>query len=186
VTSPTPPQPRSRRALLVGAASAAGAAALAGCGGKPLKEKIRSGASVPKQDVPTLNALLDVENFGIAAYASAMPLLGSGAATACKWLLGQELAHAAELTELIKKGGGIPHKPAASYDLGYPKNADQAVALLERTEDLQLRAYLRLIPQLSEGHVRAAVATISANDAQHLAVLRASAGKPPTSAFVAG
>lgn len=186
MTVPDSQQLRSRRALLVGAAGAASAVALAGCGGKPLKEKIRSGASVPKQDVPILNSMLDIENFGIAAYAAAIPLLEGGASTACKWLLGQELAHAAELTELIKKGGGAPHRPPANFDLGYPKNQAQALVLLERTERIQLQAYLAMIPQLSDGRVRAAVATISANDAQHLAILRQSAGLLPTSAFAVG
>jgi len=176
---------RSRRALLAGA-GVAGAVALAGCGGKPLREKIRGGASVAPEDVAPLNALLDVENFGIAAYAAGIPLLGQAAAMDGKWLLGQELAHAAELTDLIKQAGGRAHKLAASYQLGDPRTAAEALALLERAEHAQLRAYLEIIPTLSGPQVRAALATISANDAQHLAVLRLNAGQPPTSAFAVG
>jgi Ferritin-like domain len=174
---------RSRRALLAGAGVAA-TVALAGCGGKPLREKIRSGgAKVPPEDAATLNALLDVENFGIAAYAAGIPLLSSTGSTTAKWLLGQELAHAAELEALIKAAGAKPHKLAATYNLGDPRTATEALALLERAEHAQLHAYLEKIPTLSDGHVRAAIATISANDAQHLAVLRSSGGQMPTQAF---
>jgi hypothetical protein len=176
---------RSRRALLTGA-GVAGVMALAACGGKPLREKIRGGATVPPEDAATLNALLDVENFGIVAYAAGIPLLSGGAAKDAKWLLGQDLAHAAELTELIKQAGGRPHKPADSYNLGNPSTPNQALALLERAEQAQLQNYLKLIPTLSGPHVRAAVATISANDAQHLAVLRSNAGQPPTQTFAVG
>jgi hypothetical protein len=179
-------QLRSRRAVLAGA-GIAGAAALAGCGGKPLREKIRGGATgVPRDDVATLNALLEVEHFGIAAYAAAIPLLSPSGAKDGMWLLSQELAHADELTTLIKAAGAKPHRPAASYNLGYPRTSRQALALLERAERAQLQAYLKMIPTLSGGQIRAAIATLYANDAQHLAVLRSRGGQTPTQAFAVG
>ena len=52
------------------------------------------------------------------------------------------------------------------------------LALLHRLERAQIAAYLDAIPQLSPGPVRAAVASILANDAQHLAVLRLTQGLP--------
>lgn len=154
-----------------------------------MREKIRGGGGgggVPSEDTATLNALLDVEHFGIAAYAAGIPLLSEAASTDAKWLLGQELSHAAELSELVKEGGAKPHRPAASYDLGNPRTSAEALVLLQHAEDAQIHAYLALIPTLSGGHLRAALATISANDAQHLAVLRINAGQPPTSAFAVG
>jgi hypothetical protein len=56
------------------------------------------------------------------------------------------------------------------------------LALLKRLEQAQLRAYLDAIPQLSGGKVRAAVAAIYANDAQHLALLRWQTGEAPAPA----
>jgi hypothetical protein len=56
------------------------------------------------------------------------------------------------------------------------------VALLKRLERLQIRTYLETIPRLSGGRVRAAMAAILANDAQHLAMLRWQAGGPPAPA----
>ena len=186
VSSPPERHLPSRRALLAGAASAAGATALAGCGGKPLREKIRGSAHVPYADVAVLNSLLGVEHYAIAAYAAGVPLLGGTGSDLGKQFLSHELAHAVELAELIKKGGGKAAKPQASYNLGDPRTAADGVALLEQAERAQLDAYLQMIPALSGGRVRGAVATIYANEAQHLAVLRAQVGQTPTTAFAVG
>jgi Ferritin-like domain len=175
-------KPRSRRALLAGAAGA-GAALLAGCGGKPLREKIRSGARVTAADVKVLNRLLDVENYGIAAYAVGIPLMTPAAAAMGKQFLAQEQSHAVELGDLIRGAGEKPAKPPATYELGDPRTQADAFALIERAERRQLEAYLQMIPSLSGGQVRAALATIFANDAQHLAVLRQQSGQPLPGAF---
>jgi hypothetical protein len=163
---------------LAGAASAAGAVALSGCGNKALREKIRGGARVPASDISTLNSLLDVENYAIAAYAAAIPLLGASQQLVGKQFLSHELAHAVELSDLVKQAGGKPGKPAASYRLGNATNAREALALLQSAERAQLHAYLGMIPTLSSGRIRAVVATIFANDAQHLAVLHQQLGQP--------
>jgi hypothetical protein len=178
---------RSRRALLAGAAGV-GVVALAGCGGKPLREKILNGGTVSPADVPVLNALLGVEHDAVAAYAAAFPLFpdGTEANKVAKQFLSQELAHVAELTELVKDGGGKAASPPADYTLGNPRTAAEALDLLERVERAELHAHLRLMPALGGGHVRAAIATIFANDSQHLAVVRAQSGQTPTAAFVVG
>ena len=137
-------------------------------------------------DVPVLNSLLGVEHYAIAAYAAAFPLFKGEAFHVAKQFLSHELAHAAELTELVKDGGGKPRNPPASYNLGNPRTAAEALDLLERIERAELHAHLRMMPALVGGHVRAAIATIFANDSQHLAVLRTQSGRPPTSAFVVG
>jgi hypothetical protein len=186
VSSPPQTHLPSRRALLVGWASAAGTAVLAGCGGKPLREKIRGGARVPREDVAVLNSLLGVEHYAIAAYAAGIPLLGGIGESIGRQFLSHELAHADELVELIKDGGGKSARPQAGYSLGDPRTAAEGLALLEQAERVQLRAYLQMIPALSGGRVRATLATMCANDAQHLAVLRGHTGQMPTTAFAVG
>jgi hypothetical protein len=156
---------------------------LSGCGTKALREKIRNGARVPPADIPTLNAMLEVENYAIAAYAAGIPLLGSAATTIGKQFLAQELAHAVEISDLIKGAGGKPRRRQATYNLGDARTEAEAFALLESAERVQLQAYLQMIPALTGGHVKAAVATIFANDAQHLAVLRLQARQPLPGAF---
>ena len=141
---------------------------------------------MPYEDVAVLNSLLGVEHYAIAAYAAATPLFGPPGAKLGKQFLSHELAHAGELAEMIKDGGGKAAKPQASYNLGNPRTVAEGLALLKQAERAQLRAYLHLIPALTGGRVRAAVTTIFANDAQHLAVLRGQLGQMPTTAFVVG
>ena len=170
---------------MAGAASAAGAAVLSGCGNQALRVRIRNGARVSPGDVDTLNALLDVENYAIAAYAAGIPMLGGGnAELAGKQFLSQEISHATELSDLVKAAGRKPHRRPSTYSLGPPpRNAAEAYAFLQRVERLQLEAYLKMTPTLSGGLVRATIATIFANDAQHLAVLRLQAGQALPGAF---
>ena len=61
------------------------------------------------------------------------------------------------------------------------------LALLHSLERLQIASYLSWLPRLSPAPVRAAVSSILACDAQHVAVLRAAQGKPAlASPFVTG
>jgi hypothetical protein len=179
----TRPSPRSRRAFLAGGPAAATAALISACAGaKPLREKVRGGAKVSPSDVEPLNALLDVEHHAITAYAAGIPLLHPPQSKAAVQFLAQELAHASQLSDLIRHARHKPNRPRASYDLGNPRGPADVLALLKRLEQAQLAAYLEAIPRLSEGRVRAAVSAIFANDAQHLAMLRWQSGESPAPA----
>ncbi len=184
-------EPGSRRQLLLavgGGLAAAGALAVGGCSeSAPLRVKVRRGATVAPADVGTLNDLLALEHYTIVAYTAGIPLLAHETAKVAQQFLGQELAHANALSDLIKKARGKPIKPSASYDLGHPTGAADVLALVHRLESAQLSAYVSMIPRLSPGKVRSAVAAIYANDAQHVAILRARLGRPPVpSAFATG
>ena len=173
---------RSRRQLLLAGCggAAAGTLALAGCGGTPLREKVRAGSNVLPGDIEILNGLLDLEYHTIAGYAASIPLLrpqeGGRAATQ---FLGQELAHSVALGDLVRKAKGKPGKPRASYALGDPRSGKEVLLLVHSLETAQLSAYLSMIPRLSDGKLRSAVAAIFANDAQHVAVLRERLGQAP-------
>ena len=175
-----------RRHLLV-AASTAAAALLAGCSrhsSRPKVHKIPSPSRDP--DVALLNHALDLEHAAIAAYTAGIPLLTGAAHAAAKHFLDQELDHAGEIAGLIKQAGGKGNKPQLSYDFGHPRTAADVLALLHRVEHVQLAAYLEMIPRLSPGSVRAAVSTVLANDAQHVAGIRATLGLAATSSLVTG
>jgi hypothetical protein len=165
-----------------GLAATAGLLLTACSGQKALRIKVRSGAKVTRTDVPALNVLLDVEHYAIAAYAAGIPLLHKPQSDAAVQFLAQELAHTVQLSELIRRAGGKPNRPHASYDLGHPRSAEDVLALLKHLERAQLGAYLEAIPRLSGGPVRAAVASIFANEAQHLAMLRWQTGEAPAPA----
>ncbi len=185
-------EPRaSRRALLAGARAtllAGGVAAVAGCGRqrKPGRKSLKQVAGPIRQaDLEILGQLLALERRTIAGYTAAIPLLDKPQAKAARQFLNQELLHAGELLGLIRAAGATPPQRAASYDLGGPSGARDVLGLLHGLERAQIGAYLEAIPRLAPGPVRAAAATILANDAQHIAILRLLQGSPAVpSAFV--
>lgn len=189
------PTPRAaggtRRALLRtgGAGFAAGGAILLGaCGGRGSRPRVDT-IPLPARaaDVELLNQALEREHKAIAAYTAVIPLLSGGAQTAAMHFLDQELSHAGELSGLVKQAGGTAGKPAPSYDLGRPRTHQDLLGLLHTLEREQIVGYLHAIPILSPGPVRAALAAILGNDAQHVSVLRLALGLDPApSPFVTG
>ncbi len=172
----------SRRKLLAGAGG--GALALAGCGSThstttPLR---KLPATVRSADIAILNALLDLENRSVAAYTAGIPLLSEDTAKDAMQFLGQDLTHTGELAGLVKQAGGTPIKIRPSYDLGNPGTAAEVLALLHRVESEVIAAYVDAVPRLNAGQVRASIASLLGNDAQHLSVISAALGRPPVPA----
>jgi Ferritin-like domain len=161
-------------------------ASLAGCGTSA--PKVRNLPPRAKQgDVELLNRALALERYTVAAYTAGIPLLGRRSGKLAQSFLNDELAHAGKLLGLLDQVGGMPIPRADSYDLGHPRNAAEVLALLLRLERRQLTLYLDLIPRLTPGRVRAAVASIFGSDAQHVSLLRVQLGAPPApSPFVTG
>ncbi len=182
----------SRRELITGSSQtvAAGAAAIliAGCSKKSSHPRVGGvPASARSADVELLNRMLDLEYATIAAYTAGIPLLSGAAQSAAQRFLAQELSHAGELSGLVKQARAKPHLARSSYDLGHPRRPAEVLKLLEGLERQQLTAYLAVIPLLSPSSLRAAVASIFANDAQHISVLRSLLGQEPLpGAFVTG
>jgi hypothetical protein len=171
--------------ISLGSAATAAAAALSGCGGT--RHRLKLGDRSLDSDAQLLNSLLRLERRAIAAYTAGAPLLSGRDGRAATAFLRQELAHAGLLLALIKHAGGTAPARLASYDLGHPRNRGDVLALLHQVERAQLVAYVDAVPRLSPGYVRASVATILADDAQHVSVLRTLLGMNPVpAAFVTG
>jgi hypothetical protein len=176
---------------MLGAAAltVAGGAGLAGCGGAK-KNHVKTSGPVPVPDVAILSRLLDLEYETIAAYEAGIPLLApkSPSAMAAQQFLHHELSHAGELAGMIRKAGvKKAPKPRLSYPLGHPSDAAGVLELFHRLESAQLAAYQSALPLLSDGAVRAGLAAVSANDAQHVAILRSLQGHTAApAAFVTG
>jgi Ferritin-like domain len=185
----------SRRALLRGAGQAlvgvGAVVTLGGCGGGASsgQEAVKHAARpVAETDVGILMAALALERRTVAAYVAGIPLLPHSQVKGAKAFLSEELAHTGELISLIKAAGGKAPPRGDSYDIGSPpRGSRDVVALLHSLERLQIASYLSWLPRLSPAPVRAAVSSILACDAQHVAVLRAAQGKPAlASPFVTG
>ena len=181
----------SRRALLSGVgATLALALALAGCGKKAKAGHLsvkQAARPIQRVDIQILSGLLDLERHTVAAYTAGIPLLTHADGKTAKQFLDEELQHTGELLSLITAAGGNAAPRTASYDLGHPGDDAAVLELLHGLERAQIVAYLAAIPRLSPGPVRAAVASILANDAQHIAIIRMAQGMPAIpSAFVTG
>jgi hypothetical protein len=180
-------EPSSRRGLLLAAGAGLAGAVLAGCGGQSIRQQVHNSKPLLSSDVDLLNSLLHVEHVAIAAYTAGIPLLAQPTAKAGQLFLNDELSHAGDLAGLVRAAGGKPIKPAPSYALGHPRNSEEVLMLLHSIEQAQISAYLDAIPRLEPGTLKQQVASILANDAQHVAVVRAALGQPAIpSALVTG
>lgn len=177
----------SRRGLLTAAGAGLAGLIVAGCGHKSLKAQVHNAQPVLHDDVDVLNHLLDLEHWAIAAYTAATPLLPPATVKAGQLFLNDELSHAGDLAGLVRAAGGKPIKGRPSYPLGNPHGSAEVLGVLHTVELALITAYLDAIPRLRPGTVKQQVASIFANDAQHLAVVRAALHLPAVpSAYVSG
>jgi hypothetical protein len=180
-------QSPSRRGLLRAAGAGVAGLLVAGCGGESLRLQANNSAPVLDTDIDLLNQLLHLEHIGIAAYTAGTPLLAPAVTKAGALFLNDELSHAGALAGLVKAAGGKPIKQEPSYPLGHPRNSREVLELLHAIENMQISAYLGALTRLSPGFVKQSVVSIMANDAQHVAVVRAALHQPAVpSAFVTG
>jgi hypothetical protein len=157
------------------------ALALAGCGSThPAASHVSQlPPNVKAVDAAIFNSLINAEYAVAAAYIAGIPLLSDHNLRAAKHFLVQEVAHITQLSNLVNVAHGVPHGPRPSYDLGHPRNQTQVLELIHRTEEMTVRVYLDAIPKLSPGPPRAAAASILANEAQHISIIRRNLGLDP-------
>jgi hypothetical protein len=184
---PSEADPSSRRGLLRAAGAGLAGAILAACGSQSIRAQVQNSRPVLHSDVDLLNRLLHLEHVAIAAYTAGIPLLAPATHKAGQLFLNDEISHAGDIAGLVRAAGGKPIKPAPSYALGHPRTSQEVLTLLDNVENMQIAAYVDAIAVLEPGTLKQQVASILANDAQHLAVVRAALGQPAIpSAFVTG
>jgi hypothetical protein len=178
----------SRRGLLRAAGAGVAGLVVAGCGGsQSLKAQVNNSAQVLGTDIDLLNGLLHLEHVAIYAYTAATPVLPSSMTKAGALFLNDELNHAGALAGWVKAAGGMPIEQAPSYPIGHPGTSQEVLDMLRGIENMQISAYLGAIARLEPGEVKQSIAAIMANDAQHVAVVRAGLGQPAVpAAFVTG
>jgi hypothetical protein len=167
---------RSRREFLRVAAVAAGggsAAMLAACGG--------GGSKPPKidaeADADVLNQALLAEYTAVAAYRAGRAHVSGRDRALVDTLLAQERQHVAALTRAIRDLGGRPLHPQPADAVEVPPRAVMPFAVdIEHTETAGLAD---AVGKLTTPDLRRLVASIFANDAQHLALVRRATGQQP-------
>jgi hypothetical protein len=165
-------------------------AGASGCGSSHHPRKHRSPPpQTPAQqlDSALLNGVLDIEYRAVALYTAAVPLLRGFPQAVAKLFLQQELAHVTLLQSIIGDSNGKPDKQRYNYDFGKPHGLHGLFDALAGFENEQVAGYLDVITQLSTGGIRASIASIMANDAQHLSVATLLLGRNPVpTGFVIG
>jgi rubrerythrin len=180
------PEPTRRTVLraVAGVAALGSISGLAACRARPAPPPPVVTPPVNRSklssDLELLAVALSVEHQAIAAYTAGIPLLSGAFARAAREFLAAEVSHATEIATLITKGGGKPAPPPPTgYAFGTPRNERDVLALLHHVEQLSIGTYLSAVPALTPGDVRASVASILADEAQHISIIRAVTGKAP-------
>ncbi len=169
----------SRRDLLRVAglgAGAAGGLVFAGCGGEHKSALgVPDSRATPQRDRAILNGALNLENTAVAAYAAGLPLLRGGVRRHAGRFLESEREHAAALALLVRRMGGEPNrpKPPEEYRAAFPRLRGQAdfLRFLTDFENVTISAYVEGVPKLGDGRLRQTLASILADEAQHVTVL---------------
>jgi Ferritin-like domain len=182
-----PARVQTRRDLLRSSlAGVVAAEALTGCG-SVAHHSHRVPKPVQTHDVDVLNGVLATEQRSIAYYIAVTPLLSGSNHRAASTFLRQDLLHSGIIDKLITAAGGQSRRPDSAYPLPSSTRPAAILSEVQTLEDEQIRAYVHAIPLLSSAEVRQSMASLLANDAQHVAVIRAQQGLSPlTGPFVVG
>jgi rubrerythrin len=187
-----------RRGLLSLAAAGGAATLLSACGGSENKgegpiagEKSQdSSAERPGTDVNdlvVLNSAIDLEHQAVAAYTLAMHALSGENLRTARQFRDHERQHVVRLAAAIKQAGGKANAARSSY--AFPRLRDEQAVLrfASGLENKAISAYVDSLPRLNNADLRASVASILANEAEHLAVLNSALGqRTAPEAFVRG
>lgn len=178
----------SRRRLIVAAAGGATGALgmlLAGCGsstsahseaanlyGEAREERLA--------DALMLDAALSLELRLAALYRSIAPRLSGAAARLVRAVAAQEAQHADAVRHAILGLGGRPTPPEGAPAFASPRSAREALMRAHSEEERAIAFYIDALPKLSaDDRLRAPMAAIVANEAEHLALLARALGEPP-------
>jgi bacterioferritin (cytochrome b1) len=139
-------------------------------------------------DSAMLSAALEIELSLAALYAAIEQRVVAAprALALVRRIVAQEHAHADSLHKAIRGLGGVPTALPAK-PVGAPRNVGDALGLAFREENRAIAFYVDALPKLSaDNRLRAPLASIMTNEAEHLTLLAQALGLPPAQALVRG
>jgi hypothetical protein len=165
---------RMRRALTLAAVATGLAASLVACGGGD------DGSTVdPAADAVVLNEVLGRQLAAVAAYGEALPALRGAERAMARRFRVQEQEHVDATTKTLR-GLEEPADPAeetiAAGDLA---SSEDALDFLYRMESATIDAELNAVSRLTVAWTRPLVASMAANQAQRLVLIRGALGVAP-------
>jgi ferritin-like protein len=165
-----------RRALAVALAAVLAGAALGACGGG-------SGptTSVPDKeaDAELMNEVLGRQLAVVDAYPAALPKLRGLPLAEARRFRAQEQEHVDATTKALRGLGSEADPPAETIEAGELKTADDALRFLYAMENATIEAELSAISKLTGSWPRVLLASMVANQAQRLALIRRALGEKP-------
>ena len=167
-----------RRALLLGAVLAALAGCLLGCGDDG------DGSAVDKDaDVRVLNEILGRQLAAVDAYGQVLPALRGADRAAAREFRAQEQEHADATTKTLRGLDGDADPPAETIEVGHLATRRDALELLYVMESATIDAELNAVGKLTIGWPRPLIASMAANQAQRLVLIRRALGAKPLEAI---
>jgi ferritin-like protein len=163
-----------RRALLLGAITAALATSFAACGGG-------SGDSAVDKagDVLVLNEILGRQLAAVEAYGAALPSLEGADLAMARAFRAQEQEHVDATTKTLRGLEGEADPPAETIEAGELSTRADAFAFLYELESATIDAELNAVAKLTIGWPRPLIAAMAANQAQRLVLIRRALGAAP-------
>jgi bacterioferritin (cytochrome b1) len=131
-------------------------------------------------DVEVLNTALSQELTAIEAYGRGLPLLHGEALAVARRFRVQEQEHADAVTKAIRGLGGKSDGEANPLDYSGLKTRADFLALAYKEENALIAFYMNAIPKLETSAPGSLLATIVANESEHLVVIRQALGARPT------
>jgi hypothetical protein len=165
-----------RRALFAAAAAVALAAGLASCGGGG-----GTTTAVPDReaDVEILNGILSRQSAAADAYDRTLSHLGGRNLALARVFLAQEQEHVDAIVKALRGLGGRAEPEAEEIEAGKLKAEADHLRFLYELEGATIDAELSAISKLNASWPRSLLASIVADQAQHLTLLRGMLGARP-------
>ncbi|HEY3552217.1 MAG TPA: ferritin-like domain-containing protein, partial [Solirubrobacterales bacterium] len=159
---------RVRRALLLGAACSLLAIGLGACGGGSAS----GGVSEKERDVRTLNELLGRQLAVVVAYNQVLHHLNGPDHAAAQQFRAQEQEHVDAVTKILRGIGGEADPPAETIEANDLKTRADSLEFLSAMESATLDSELSVVGKLNVDWPRPQIASMAANQAQRLVLIR--------------
>jgi ferritin-like protein len=162
-----------RRALVLGAVVAALLTGLSACGGGS------DTATDKDADLRVLNEILARQLAAVEAYGEALPALRGGELALARRFRAQEQEHVDATTKTLRGLDGEADPPAETIESDELRTPEEAMHFLYELESATIDAELNAVGKLTIGWPRPLIASMAANQAQRLVLIRRALGAGP-------
>lgn len=170
--------PAMRRALLLGAIATALAGAFFGCGGGDGESPLDK-----EGDVAVLNEILARQLAAVDAYDQALPALRGSDRAAAQQFRAQEQEHVDATTKTLRGLDGEADPPPETIEASDLETRRDALGFLYELESATIDAELSAVAKLTIAWPRPLIASMAANQAQRLVLIRRALGAKPLEAI---